>query len=90
MPYAPWLPLSPTTSSCGLPSIAIHAAPEVSGTGVVWANGSGSQRGPAAGAAAALPDPAGPGGGLGGPCPRSHAAARIARATHVRRLTSAL
>ena len=42
-PYAPWLPLSPTTTSACLPPIVIQAAPEASGTSVEATNGSCSQ-----------------------------------------------
>src|SRR3569623_660605 len=42
-PYAPWLPLSLTTTRRSAPSIVSHVAPEASGTGVDSANGSASQ-----------------------------------------------
>src|SRR5258705_11147927 len=54
MPYAPSLPLSLITSSAGLPSTTIHAAPDASGTGVDSANGSRSQP-DGIGATSALP-----------------------------------
>src|SRR3569832_674729 len=42
-PYAPWLPLSLTTTRRSAPSIVSHVAPEASGTGGDSANGSASQ-----------------------------------------------